>query len=754
MSSTVENLSSDPPASIDAQASSDAPDATVVDSAAEAKAAADAAKRAKIEPIARIAMIFIMPLLMVGMMISGYLGTMHSPTPHNMPIAVVSADSAAFVDALESADADAVNVTVVDSVKEARQMVMDRKVSGAVAIDGSTATLYTASAAGASQVSTVTSLVAPELIGLGLSLESTDLQALPDTDISGLGAMFLATALVMAGYLPFSVLVSNAPHLLLRKRRMIPLLAGWAALVAALVWFVTGPALGVVSTDHTAAVLGIAWLGVFAIGSVQMFFTRIFGSMAVLFGMLFLMVFGVPSSNMAMSVYTMPSFYAFMHNFLPTPAIGESLRSVLYFDGAGVWPHLLVLAIGAVVGLALTTLIDVIKRRRDPNPQPIVLNMPSLHGGKRPKSKFWRYASLLFFPLAMVSMMITLMLGAMGTPTPKDMPIAVAGANIAQAEQTVDALQENLNGMFELRAVASADDARQLVTDRDVVGALVLPSAENPVMTMVINQSAGSSASMIVTRAFSQVAAAQQVEAVTEDVAPLPASDSGGVGVMYIAMGWILAGFMVIVVGANAAPATRPLRKLLPLVGVYSLFMSAVVWLIAGPITGTIDGHFAELFGAGAFTIFCIAMFAAVFERLMGLLAVIPAVGILMFMGVPSSNGALSMYMVPGVFRDLHEWLPFPAAVETIRSIVYFGGDVVGAHLLTLGLWGAVCLAIVYVIDAVKPVRTTTEHVTVAPLHGPAAPVASAKHAANADATIVAGEAGPDAAADKELVGV
>ena len=589
MSSTVENLSSDPPTSSDQPASNDPAGATVVDSAAEAKAAADAAKRAKIEPIARIAMIFIMPLLMVGMMISGYLGTMHSPSPHNMPIAVVSADSAAFVDALESADADAVNVTVVDSVKEARQMVMDRKVSGAVAIDGSTATLYTASAAGASQVSTVTSLVAPELIGLGLSLESTDLQALPDTDISGLGAMFLATALVMAGYLPFSVLVSNAPHLLLRKRRMIPLLAGWAALVAALVWFVTGPALGVVSTDHTAAVLGIAWLGVFAIGSVQMFFTRIFGSMAVLFGMLFLMVFGVPSSNMAMSVYTMPSFYAFMHNFLPTPAIGESLRSVLYFDGAGVWPHLLVLAIGAVVGLALTTLIDVIKRRRDPNPQPIVLNMPSLHGGKRPKSKFWRYASLLFFPLAMVSMMITLMLGAMGTPSPKDMPIAVAGANIAQAEQTVDALQENLNGMFELRAVASADDARELVLDRDVVGALVLPSAENPVMTMVVNQAAGSSASMVVTRAFTQVAAAQQIEAVTEDVAPLPASDSGGVGVMYIAMGWILAGFMVIVVGANAAPATRPLRKLLPLVGVYSLFMSAVVWLIAGPITGTID---------------------------------------------------------------------------------------------------------------------------------------------------------------------
>lgn len=673
---------------------------------------AAAAKRAKAEAIGRVAAIFIMPLLMVGMMITGYLGTMHSPTPHNMPIVVTGSSAASFADALRAADADAVDLTVVADAGEARQMVIDREASGAVRVDGSSATLYTASAAGASQSSVVAGIVAPQVLALGLSLETEDLVPLPDHDVSGLGAMFLATALVMAGYLPFSVLVSNSPELL-RFRRIVPLLAGWAALVAALVWVVTGPVLGVVSTDHTAAVLGIAWLGVFAIGSVQLFFTRLFGSMAVLVGMLLLMVLGIPSSNMAMSVHTMPPLFPFLHNFLPTAAIGESLRSVLYFDGAGVAPHLLVLAIGAVVGLALTAAFDAIKRRRTPNPAPIVVNMPSLVGGARQKSTFWRYATLLFFPLAMVAMMITLMLGAMGEPAPQNLPVAVVGATVEQAEQTVDALNENMDGLFALSALDSATEARELVTDREVVAAVVLPSAENPVMTLLTNQSAGSSAAQVVTRVFGQVAEAQGMEVALDDVAPLPARDSGGVSTMYIAMGWILSGFMVIVVGANAAPATRPLRKLLPLVGVYSLFMSALVWLIAGPVTGTVDGHFAGLFGAGAVTIFCIAMFAAVFERLIGLLAVIPAVGILMFLGVPASNGALSMYMVPELFRDLHAWLPMPAAVEMIRSILYFGGDVVGTHLLTLGIWGAVSLAVVYVIDAIKPVRTTIELITV-----------------------------------------
>ena len=339
----------------------DPPDVTVVDPVAEAAAI----KRAKAEQIGRIAAIFIMPLLMVGMMITGYLGTMHAPTPHNMPIVVVGAEAASFADALEAADADAVNVTVASDLAEARHLVVDREVAGAVYVDGSTATLFTASAAGASQVSVVTALVAPQAIALGLTLETDDLVSLPGSDISGLGAMFLATALVMAGYLPFSVMVSNAPELL-RFRRVVPLLAGWAALVAGLVWAVTGPILGVVSTDHTVAVLGIAWLGVFAIGSVQLFFTRLFGPMAVLFGMLFLMVLGVPSSNMGMSVHTMPAFYPFLHEFLPTAAIGESMRSVLYFDGEGVGPHLLVLLIGAIVGLGLTAIFDVIKRRRNP----------------------------------------------------------------------------------------------------------------------------------------------------------------------------------------------------------------------------------------------------------------------------------------------------------------------------------------------------------------------------------------------------
>ncbi|WP_010541006.1 ABC transporter permease [Dietzia alimentaria] len=695
--------------------------------------AAAALKKEKAEMVGRYAALFVMPILMVGMMITGYLGAMHSPAPNNMPIVVAGAvtEAAPFAESLENADPGAVETRVVEDAGQARRLVIDREVAGAVSLDGDTATLYTAGGAGASQRSVVTSIVTPHALAQGMTVTAEDLAPLPDTDMSGLGAMFMATALALAGYLPFSVVVSNSPELL-RFRRAVPLLAAWSAIVAALVWVVTGPLLGVVH-GHTAQVLAISWLAVFAIGSVQLFLTRIFGAMAVLVGMLFLMALGIPASNMGMSIYTLPSLYPVLHAFLPTPATGEALRSVLYFDGAGVLPHLVVLALGATAGLGATVLVDRRRERKNPSPDPVVISMPSLHGGPRPRSRFWRYTSLFLFPFLMVGMMISVMLGAMDKPTPREMPVAVVGTTIEQAQQTIDGLNSQMEGLFDLDAVATTEQARERVAAREVVGAFVLPTPGAPAATLLVNEAGGSPAQQIVSQVFAQVASGQQVDLVTEDVAPLPTSDSAGNVSMYIAMGWILAGFLVIVVGANAAPTSRPLRRLLPITAVYAVVMSGFVWLIAGPITGAISEHFWPLLGVGAIAIFCVAMFSAVLERLLGMLAVIPVVGVLMFLGVPSSNGALSIYMEPTIFRILHDYLPMPAAVESIRSILYFDGDVVPGHLLTFAIVGVISLVLVMLIDRIKPLRTTIDHHT-----EPATPPAPAPAAPGSDASELA----------------
>lgn len=705
---TAEHTGATPAPDASAPEAAAATDATTtVATSPEEQAAADA-KRARIESIVRTAMIFIMPLIFVGMMITSYLGTMHSPTPRDMPVVVAGAqqDSGAVATALREAHPDALDVETVDNAHEARSRVLDRKASAAVVTDdGAHATLYTADAAGPQQVTVVTGLVSPVLQGQGMSVGTEDLAPLPADDPAGLAAMFLMTSIVMAGYLPFSVLRSNSPELL-KFRRIVPLIAAWAAVIAGLEWTIAVPLLGVVDAAHSFAVLGIAWLGVFAIASVQLFITRLVGALGVILGILFLMSLGLPSSNMAMPVYTMPAFFRFTHEILPMPAIGESLRSALYFGGDGVAEHLLVLAIGAVVGLVLTRVYDHRQHRKNPHPQPLDVTTPSIHGGRRPDSKVVRYASVALFPLAMVAMMLTFMLGAMHSPSPHEMPVAVVGSSAEQTETTIARLQQSMGDGFDFTAADDVDDARALVEDRDDVAALVLPSAQDPEFRLIGNQAANNSAFRVVSQAFGQVASAQHTDLRIEDVAPLPERDSNGVVVMYVAMGWILAGFMVVIVGANAAPSSRPLRRMIPLTAAYAPFMAFVVDLIAGPITGAVSGHFAPLWGTGTIAIFCVAMFAMVFERLIGMFAIIPVIGTLMFAGVPASNGGVSQYMTPGFFSALHDVLPMPAAVELVRSIVYFQGDQVWEHLQVLGVWGLVSLVAVIVIDSIRPPRT------------------------------------------------
>lgn len=676
--------------------------------AADSDAAA-AAKRAKAEMIGRTVAVFLMPLIFVGMMITSYLGTMHSPTANDMPVVVAGSDSktADLKYALNGSEPDALDVDVVDDAHTARTMVYERDASAAVVVAGQKATVYTAGGAGVQQATTVTSLITPALADEGLTVETQDIAPLPEGDPSGMAAMFLMTAIVMAGYLPFSVLRSNSPELL-KFKRIVPILGAWAAAIAGLVWTVTCPILGIIDVDNTVAVLGIAWLGVFAISCVQLFITRVVGAMGVIFGILFLMVLGMPSSNMAMSIFTMPPFFRFTHEFLPMPAIGESLRSVLYFEGNGVTGHLLVLAVGAVVGLLLTKAYDYASHKRNPNPEPLDVNVPSIHGGRRPDSKVIRYISLVIFPLAMVTMMLTFMLGAMHSPTPKDMPVTVVGSSTEQAEETMADLEKNMGGMFDFTATSDEDEARALVEERDDVAALVLPTQSNPEFGLITNQAGNNASYRVVTQIFDQVATAQDMDLEVDNLAPLPDRDKNGVVVMYVAMGWILAGFMVVIVSANANPWVRPLKRMIPLTLVYAPFMSLVVALIAGPITGAVSGHFAPLWGAGIIAILCIAMFAMVFERLIGMFAIIPVIGTLMFAGVPASNGAISQYMVPSFFSTLHDFLPMAAAVETIRSIIYFDGDVVTEHLQILGLWGLVSLALVFLIDGIKP--PSTEH--------------------------------------------
>ncbi len=655
------------------------------------------------ERIIRSVALFVMPFLMVTMMFATYMATMHSPHPRQMPVAVVGSGAQAqgVVDALNATPGEPVEARLVTSRDAAVELLRDREISGALqlpAAGSDQATIFTASAAGASGAATAQQLLAPVAVQQQWTATTEEVAALPDEDRAGIAVLFAAMGMMLAGYVPLSLLLMATPHLL-RLRRFVPLVAGWSALTSTIVWLILGPVVGAVD-GHYLTFLGVGMLATAAVGLAQLLFTKLMGPLAVLLGMLIFVVFGMPASNLALPVHTMPGFFQFLHGVLPLPAAGEALRSALYFDGRGIGVHLLTLAAWIVAAVALCLLKE---RGGAPIPQAPQVDgpdtpLPALAGGP-PRSKRFRYATVAAFPLSILVVVVGLMSFSMHKPEPHDIPVAVVAAVPEQAERAAAGLRAGLNGVADITVAASVDEARERILARDLVAAYVLPSTPGGEAMLYSSSAAGSSQNTMVQTMFRQVAAGQQMPLAVTDVSPLSETDTMGSNSLYVGMSWIMSGFLMLAVLRGGAPHIRRLRQFLPILGGWAIGMSTWLWLLFDVIIGAVNGHAPEMIGFGALTIFAVSLVTAVFTRTFGLAAIVPMMVVLMMAGVPASGGGLSIYMVPEFFRTLQGVLPLPAAVDTARSLVYFGGVGVGRNLAVVAVWAAVGLLLNLGVD-------------------------------------------------------
>lgn len=648
--------------------------------------------------------LFLIPFLMVTMMYATYMGTMHSPKTRDMPVAVVGSGAVAesVVDELKSVQDGAADPRLVADRGKALDLLKDRDVAGVLLLpaDGGTeATVYTAQAAGASQAGTVKQILAPVAAGHDWTTKTEDIAPLPSGDSAGIAVLLAAIGMIMVGYVPLSGMMTAVPHLL-GLRRFLPLLAGWAVLTSTVTWLILGPIVGAVD-GHYWAFVGIGLLATGAVGIGQLLFARFLGGLALLPGMLLWVVFGVPSSNLAMPIHAMPGFFGFLHNVLPLPAAGEALRSVMYFDGRGLGDHLRTLAVWLVAALALALLME---RRKgavladttgsdDPDAP-----RPAMSGGPV-RSKRLRYFAAAAFPLAILTCVVGMMSASLHQPEIRKMPVVVVGASQEQTAQATKNLQQGLGDLVSLTTGTSLDKATDQIRERDIVGVYVLPASKGGEAKLYTSSAAGVGQHNALRGMFQQIAQSQQIPLETTDIKPLSASDSNGSNSMYAAMSWIMSGFVVMAALRGGAPEIRRLRQLLPMMAGWAVGMAVWLWVLFDVLIGAINGHGWAMVGFGALTIFSVSLFTAVFTRTLGIAGVIPVLLIALMIGVPASGGAISLYMVPEAFHGLNDVLPLPAAVDVVRAAVYFDGAGIGGHLATIVGWGAVCLLLNVGID-------------------------------------------------------
>jgi hypothetical protein len=292
----------------------------------------------------------------------------------------------------------------------------------------------------------------------------------------------------------------------------------------------------------------------------------------------------------------------------------------------------------------------------------------------------WR--TVLGLALALTAA-LALLLSAFAWPAtqtrPRDVPVAVAGPPPA-VEQVRAALESAQPGAFDVTAAGDAAQARQLVLDREVSGALVLGPGGPSV---VVATQAGPA----VTQLLTQVAQGATGAGVpVEDVAPPPADDPRGAG---LAAGALPLSITGAVAGAVLALRVRgPGRRAAGAV---------VLALLAGPTAvGVLHGWLGALSGDWRAESAVVSLgIAAIALGVLGIAAVAGRAGLVLaeltvvVLGNPLSAAAGAPALLPDGWRELGQALPPGAVVAALRSVSGFDGTGAARPLTVLVLWVA-----------------------------------------------------------------
>lgn len=272
--------------------------------------------------------------------------------------------------------------------------------------------------------------------------------------------------------------------------------------------------------------------------------------------------------------------------------------------------------------------------------------------------------------------------GALHDPRPRAIPLGV----VAPPALTTR-LSEALPG-FRLRAEPSVGAARTAVEKQDLDGALVF---SRDGVRLFTSSAASVQVALTLERTGRALAARERVPLSVQDLRPLPKGDSRGLSPFYLALGWVVAGYLgATLLGILSPLGGRSRRAVGAHIGALGAFAVAVGVggaLISDPILGALGGHFAALAGLGALVVAASALSTLGMQSLLGLGGTALVLVAYVALGNPASGGPAAPGLLPSFWRALGPVLPPGAGTDAVRGAVYFGGSGIGGALLVLTLY-------------------------------------------------------------------
>jgi hypothetical protein len=269
--------------------------------------------------------------------------------------------------------------------------------------------------------------------------------------------------------------------------------------------------------------------------------------------------------------------------------------------------------------------------------------------------------------------------GALHDPRPHDVPVAVAGP-----PRLVAALQGS--GALKVLHEPDAAAAYRAIDRRDAYGAVV--AGEASIEVRVAPAASLAVAMLLRAELPRRLRSAGPVHVTV--VHPLPSADTRGVVPFYVAVGWVVAGYLATSL-LGIAFGTRPGRARLAW-RLASCVLLGILMGIGGALLGHAIGDLGSWLGLaaiGALAVFAVAAVTLALQAVFGILGTGVAILIFVVLGNPSSGGPFATELLPGLWRTVGPYIPTGAAVTAIHNVAYFPDASLWPALAVLLIWAA-----------------------------------------------------------------
>ncbi len=305
-------------------------------------------------------------LLLQAAFIASYVGGLHGPSPHKVPVAVVATPAQiAKVTSQLGAATDKLDPFSVDSLKAGRQAIVDRDAYGVFAPQDGGGQLLVASARATSTAQLLRSVFAPLVKAQGGSLQVKDIAPLPSGDPEGLTVFYLVIGWIVGAYLVSAIIGlyrGMTPAGPKDAAVRLSILGGYALLSGAIGVAIVQFGYGYLPGSR-AAMFGIGALLVFAVAAATTALESVAGIVGTAVAIILFVVLGNPSAGGPWPNPLIAWPWRAIGPWLPNGAATTATTQAAYFDVHAVTVPLLVLAGYAVAGVAGTV---VMSRRRRP----------------------------------------------------------------------------------------------------------------------------------------------------------------------------------------------------------------------------------------------------------------------------------------------------------------------------------------------------------------------------------------------------